>query len=220
MAFSDDVFKPFSDFAGGAPDAPKSVGLDSGSQGLLNRSVAQASQPSGYYSGILNQNVGRAQTALGQSNQAAAQENASMGGGINLSPGQMGAIRNAYNSQASRQIGNMVKQNDYKGQMMRADYMNSIAQTMLHQQAQQVSQYGVLTNAFIQQEGARAAAINSLFQTGDTAMGMQMARQKPIAQSQQQQAGMVGGQEVGQGNVNYMGNYNPTQTMDSSGGLY
>lgn len=184
---------------GSSPTPPSQVALDPGSQQIVNQQIATAGQDPSYYSGILNQNQGQARS-LAQGDQQLQQQSQQLG----MQPGQMQAIRNAYNSQANTGINDLVQQNELKGKMMKADYMNKLSSTLLGQQKQAVSQYQVLTQAYQQQEMARAQTISSLFQTGALAGGM-------MAGSQSANAGGV----IQPGAGTNVGGYSPSAMADT-----
>lgn len=149
---------------------PTAVGLDSGTQNLINSQVANSGQDPSHFSGILNQGVDKAQGNLGgvQNNLNAGTTQANTG----MAPGQFQALRQSYAAQAGQNINRLKSQNDLQGQMMKADYMNQTAKALLGQAQFQSNQYQTLTNAYTQQEAARASAINSMFQTADTVIGL------------------------------------------------
>lgn len=161
------------DLLGSTPDAPGATPLDPGTQGIVNRMTDKAGGDASTFTAGLNQGAG---SNLMENKQQALQSDARQGGGMGAS--DFGAIRNAYAGQANRQINQIQQKNDMQGKMMKADYMNTTAKALLGQQQQAVNQYGVLTNAYIQQEQARAGFISSLFQVGNTAMAASAATQK------------------------------------------
>lgn len=152
----------FLDFS--SPNAPGVVPLSPGAQGILNDQISTSAQPSSYFSNQINQNT---DAGLNQfpSEEKAGQQAASAG-----TPNEtFGAIRGMYAKKAGQQIGNIMKMNDLEATKMKGDYMNQTAKALLNQQALQTNQYGVYTNAYQQQEQARAGMINQLFQLGTTA---------------------------------------------------
>lgn len=166
----------------------RTIALDEGTQNLSNQMAAQANAPTSFYSGMLNQGQDRARTSLGESEDQITQRASRMG----MDPNQMKAIRNVYNQQANTGIQQLSNRNEYQAKLMKADYMNTVSKALLGQQQQMVNQYGLLTNAYMQQEAARAGAINSMFQTADTAIGMQMAQNRgQVPQSSPMIAGEV-----------------------------
>jgi hypothetical protein len=196
---------------GNAPQ-PTTVPLDTGSQNLENQMADQSNQPSNYYSGILNSNLGQVAN-LGQNDQQMNQSAQSMG----MAPGQMEAIRNVYSQQAGQGINRLTQQNELKGQMMKADYMNQMSRAMLGIQQNAVNQYGVLSQAYQQQEYARAGVINSLFQTANFGIGMAGAGSKSGA------GGFAGGASGSEGYIGDQYNYAntlPDNSTPSTGGAY
>lgn len=149
----------------------KNIGLDPGSQELANAQLANAQQSPEEIQAKLNSNqqyVGN----LGQGDQQLEQQSQQ----INIPKGQLEAIRNVYAREAGSGIEQLKNQNLQKAQMMKGDYLNQTAKAMIGQHQQAANQYKVLTDAYTQQEAARAGAINSMFQLGDTAIGMQSAK--------------------------------------------
>ncbi len=208
---------------GGGQPQVTTVPLDPGTSAIEGQQLNQAAQPSSYYTGMLNSNLGQATGGLGQGDQQLSQVSKQTG----MSPGQLGAIRNVYNQHAAEGIGRITQQNQMQGQMMKADYLSKMSQAMLGQQVNAVNQYQVLTNAYQQQEMARAGAINSLFQVADTGIGMQMAQNRKTGAAALTPSNnpYVGGSSVGSANVGGgepYGSVNDTGggTMNSSGEGY
>lgn len=178
---------PFSDSnipiigGGGSVPAPSYVGLDPGTQGLMNQEAIQAGQSSSYYSGLLNQGVAAQTGQLGGTSAQDQRASAEMGGSA-MPGGQIQAIRGVYGRQAQQGLNQLKTQNDYQGQMMKADYMSTVGKALLGQQQNMANYYQSLTNAYVQQETSRAQTINSLFQVGDQVIGMN-AKMKPAAQA-------------------------------------
>lgn len=189
-----------------APE-PTVVGLDPGTKGLMADQAQKASQGPEYYSGILNQNTEKA-GQLGQNPEQVQQSASALG----MDPNQFQAIRRVYNNQAQQGIQQLKGHNEVQGQLMKADYMNKISKAMLGQQAQQVQQYQFLTNAYMQQEQARAQTINSLFQVGNQVIGMN-AKMKLPPQSQALQA------DPGQAYAGGFGDRNPYSNNGEYGGI-
>lgn len=149
----------------------KTVPLDASTQEALGRGMENASQSPEDIQAKLNQNLDQTGN-LSQGDQQISQEAQRM----NIPPGQLEAIRNVYNREANSGIEQIKNQNLQKAQMMKGDYLNTMAKTMMAQHQQAANQYSVLTQAYQQQEAARAGAINSIFQVGDTAIGAQSAK--------------------------------------------
>jgi hypothetical protein len=164
--------------SGPSPTPPSQVPLDSASQGILNNMTAQSGQNPSVFAASINQGTG---SSLQRNDQQQAQAEAAQGGGMNAT--DFGAIRNVYNQQAGQQIAQTLNQNNVQAQMMKADYMNATAKAMLGQQQAAVNQYQVLTNAYNQQEQARAGLVSSLFQVANTGMAMNAAKPSAPGQS-------------------------------------
>lgn len=168
MGLLDDIL---GGLAGEAPAAPDQVQLDPGTASLLNNQVAKAQAPASEYQGMLQRNTEGAQRVLGQSQQRAGQTAA----GLAIPPGQLEAGRRLYSSYANKEINRLTEQNEMKGKLMKADYMNSVAKSLMAQRQAEVNYYQTLTDAYKQQEASRAQMIASIFQTGSTVAGMYAA---------------------------------------------
>ena len=155
-------------FQTSTPD-PNKVGLDPGTQNLLNKQVETANKGPEYFSGLINQGVSDKRLAQPSGDQSEA--------GTGMSQGQLGALRQSYAGQAQQGINRIMDQNKLQGSLMKADYMSKVSQALLHQQMQYANQYQVLTQAYNQSEAARAGAINSLFQLANVGIGQYAANQ-------------------------------------------
>jgi hypothetical protein len=188
----DFMSSPSLPFMAQAPD-PKFAKLDPGTALLAKQQTDQALQSPEHFQGLINQNIGSATSALGATPQSTQQEEARMGG----SKTNLDAIRSAYRGQAQKGIQNVYDNNAYQAKLMKADYMNQMARVQMGMQAQQVQNYQTLTQAYIAQEMGRAQTINSIFQTGNTAIGMGMGGRSPGAgggaQAQSADAGIMAG---------------------------
>jgi len=177
---------------GGTPQ-PTTVALDPASQNIENQEATQAGQDSSVFGNEINQNVQAAASGLMNAPQEKNQA-ASLGG--NMPGDTFGAIRNAYSNQAGAQISGLMNQNQMQAQLMKADYMNQVGKAMLGQQVNAANQYQTLTNAYVQQNAARAGAIASLFQTANSAM---IASKLQVSGANGSNA--VGGQDVQNGQL-------------------
>ena len=193
---------------------PTTVPLDSGSQGLLNQDTTLANQSNSAYAGILNNGISEGAHSLSQSDAQMNQE----GQRNSLDPNYLASLRSAYGQQANSAIQRIKSQNDYNGAMMKADFMQKMAGTLLGQQQAQVQNYSFLTNAYNQSEQARAALINSLFQMSNTGMATMAANSSapaPNMTGEGRQTGSQVGSQIGSqvgmpqsaGSVNYGGSY-------------
>lgn len=141
------------------------VQTDPATQGLLNKQIDKASQSASSFADPMNKGVDQGAAALSgiPSNQEALH---------GLPDGTYNALRMAYAGQAQKGIDMLKKQNAYNGEMAKADYMQKTAHTLMQQQQIATNQMQTITQSYIQNEQQRAQAINSLFQLGNTAMGM------------------------------------------------
>jgi len=201
-------------FLGGSTPQPTTVALDPQTQAIESQEAQKAGQPSSEWTGRLNANMDQS-GALGQSDQQTQHLSQQTG----MSPGQIGAIRNVYGMHAREGIQRLKGQNDLQGQMMKADYMSKMSQAMLGQQVTAVNQYQVLTNAYQQQEMARAGLVNSLFQTADVGIGMKAAQNRAAgnaALQSQNNPPVIGSSNVGGGDPYGGADYTPSGTYNMS----
>ncbi len=147
------------------PD-PKTVSLDGGTQGLINRQIEGADKPDEYFSGLLNQGMDS------QQYQVAPELLEQQSQGKMEDPHINKAISRVYQQKAGKALDELKRQNEFQGKMMKNDYMNQTAQVLMRQQQNTLQNYQMLSQAYQAQEQARAQFINSLFQTGNQAMMM------------------------------------------------
>lgn len=171
---------------GEAPD-PTIVGLDQGAQGLINSASERSMRPDEEFAADLNRGAGEAAQSLAQSEQAAIYDNRKLG----MDDGYNSAIRQAYQARAGDSVGKMIRANEYKAKMQKADQMHRMSQSLMAQERVKGQNYAALTEAYNQQEASRAAFIGQLFQLGGTVMSMGAASRK--TQTAQQPSQNVGG---------------------------
>lgn len=161
---------------GGTNDAPTptTVPLDKDTEGMINEGVDRASRPGSEFAGEINQGVSQNAANLGQNEQQAAQSDQRLGGGAVGAD----ALRQVYNAQSGNTIGRMMKANQYRGELAKADYMNQMSHAAMAKQRVAAQNYHMLTEAYNHAEMARAQFVNSLFQIGQTGMGMYAANMK------------------------------------------
>ena len=157
-------------FSGGPVKSPKYVPLDPQSQALLDSMQGQAQAPASEWAQKANKGV---ETA-GQLGQPTAPQDFAKTG-INEPMGA--AIRNAYKGQANQQIGNILKQNEFNAQIAKANYSAQINNALLGQAQTHVANYQLLTDAYNQNEAARAQFVASLTGLAAYGMGTYMAKQ-------------------------------------------
>lgn len=168
-----DLPRPFRQLTGGAPD-PVIVPLDEGTQGLLNRGTDRATRPSEDYAADLNRGVAEAAQQFSQGPQAGAQESKRLG----MDDGFNAALRQAYGSRESDIVNRLVRSNQYRGQLQRSQEMHRMSIAAMAQQRVATQNFAMLTEAYNQQEMARAQFISQLFQTGANAMSMYAAQNR------------------------------------------
>lgn len=174
---------------GGSNDTPDhtTVQLDPETQQLIREGADRADRPSSEFTADINRGAAENAASVGQDQQHANQEDSRMGGN---SPHMAEALRGAYRSQTDNHIGRLLKSNDYRGQMAKADYMNQTAGAAIARQRVATQNYATLTSIYNQQEMARAQFVNSLFQIGQQGMIMgAMARNKPSQKTDMTNAG-------------------------------
>jgi hypothetical protein len=159
------------DIFGKTSSGPGFVSPDQQTQGLMAQGVSLASRPAGDFATQSSQGMeGGLQSQL-QGAPQASQEAARMG----VQPGQQGfntALRNQYNAYAGRQLGGMMATNRVNAEMQKANMMNQYAKAYLGQQRAMTENYANLTQAFNQNEQARAQFISQLFGAADYGIGM------------------------------------------------
>lgn len=175
---------------------PKTVVLDPETIAAQQRMTANANQTPEEIQAKLNQNLEMAGN-LGQGDQQIAQQSASTG----MPTGQLRAIRGLYAKEAGPAMEELKNQNLRQSEKMKADYLNQTAKIMIGQHQQAANQFQVITNAYTQQEAARAAAISSMFQVADTGMGMAAANNRNTSRQTSPNAQSVGGYDPNTSNV-------------------
>jgi len=148
---------------------PTIVPLDGQTQGLLNQSALRTQEPLDAYKQKQNQGIIQAQAALG--GVPSANDSAKSG----LTDAMKGGIRNLYQQKAGPQIAMLAAQNNIQGQMAKANAANKYMQQAFQLQKNVTDNYNMLTNAYNQQEAARAGMVAALTGLGGTALGQQKA---------------------------------------------
>lgn len=148
---------------GKSPDAPEFVELDERTKGLVDRQassaasdelVNQSNQAYDMGSGLAQNPQSNAQSAASGSDQAFTQ-----------------ALHNQYYGKAKRDIDNLKSQGGLQAQADKGQALSNAAKIAIGQQQARMQQYQFLTNAYNQQEQAKASAVNQLFQLGAYGMG-------------------------------------------------
>lgn len=166
------------DFLGKAPDVKK-VDLDPGTQELLNQGTNRATRPDSEFGSEINQNVGQAAASHNLRSEGAQQESNNFG----QTPQFMEALRQSYSARAGENINNLVRSNEHRGRLQKADELRQMSIAALGQQRAATQNYAMLTQAYNQAEMARAQFVSSLFQVGNQAMATNAANRSPRKRS-------------------------------------
>lgn len=158
---------------GGTNDmpTPTTVPLDKDTQQMIDTGVDRASRPGSEFASEINQGVAQNAGALGQSQEQAQQADQRLGGGAAGAE----ALRQVYSANSGNTIGRMMKANQYRGELAKADYMNQMSHAAMAKQRVATQNYHMLSEAYSQAEMARAQFVTSLFQSAQTGMGMYAA---------------------------------------------
>lgn len=195
---------------GRAPDPPPTVPVDPGTQEAIDASGARADRSVGQFEAEANESLGGAQV-LKQTDQNVAQQAESRA----VDPNMLKAIRNQYQSSADQYLDQQKAKNDIQAQIYKGDLLHRQAQMGLSIQGARTQQYKFLADAYSQQEYARAAFVNSLFQTADVGMGMYAGNR-----SAQQNQAMRQNQNVGGYNKNNFGAYDSAHQDNQNSSNY
>jgi hypothetical protein len=150
-----------------APDR-KIIKIDPQTNQLIDEGIQRAGQTPDQIAARHLEGVDQAAGLARQSDQQAAQQQASLG---YSSPGMNQAIRNQYNSQAGQEINRL--KNAY-GQNAEFEKSAQIQQAFAQAQARQnvtLQSYSRLMDAYNATEGARAQMLSSILGAGGSAMG-------------------------------------------------
>lgn len=165
------------DFLGGgdAPKPPDMVQLDPRARELLDQGVARASRSGAEHQD--EENAGIDAYAGGLLGGGGDQEAASSA----QNPYYVQGLRDAYKSQARSGIDAVKNQNQFSAEMRRSDQLKRMQMAAMGQQQAQLQNYQMLTQAYNQNEAARAQFISSIFGVARTGIGMGMASKGPSA---------------------------------------
>lgn len=162
------------------PEAPAPVQVDPQVQGLIDSGVDRSVRSPEEIAAETNQGVAVGAGQLGQSEQQAQNQGLRQGGDA----GYINALRGAYSARSDQNIGRIVEKNQMQAQYKKSDQMAKMSRTALAQQRVQTQNFETLTQAYNQQEMARAQFINQIFQLGGTGMGMAAANRKAVKQDE------------------------------------
>jgi hypothetical protein len=158
---------------------PNYVPLNQQSQGLLNDMVSNATSPTQSWADRANQGVSNA-SQLGIQSAPAESMQANTG----VDPSMHQALRNAYQGQANKQIGDIMNKNSFNSQIAKANYSSSINQALQGQAQTHVNNYQQLTDAYNQSESARAQFVSAISGLANYGMGTYAAKMTPKAINQ------------------------------------
>lgn len=151
------------------PSAPDRtiVPQDQQSNELINAGIARAKRSPQEFGNDINQNVSEFAGNLGSQNTA--QEAAQTG----QDPATLAAMSGVYRGQAQGDIDKLMKTTNQNAQFQKAESLRKMAMAAMGRQQAQTNIYQQLTEAYNQQETARAGLVSSIFQAGRAGMMMQ-----------------------------------------------
>jgi len=161
------------------PGKPQYAQLDPTAQGFLNEATNNAEHKSAAdFAGSRMQNVGSYAGSL-TGGQTAEQAGAATGS----DPYFMKAARDYYGSKTSKKLGQQAQMNDMQKYTDKDNYIKQYMAAAHGQAMAAANSFAQATQAQMNSDRARAGLINSMFQTGQVAMGYAAAA--PSAQSTQ-----------------------------------
>lgn len=154
---------------GQAPD-PKVVALDPETQGLIYQGSENAMRPEGDFQADINQGIERSGT-LGANPSQLMQNAAGLGYDGSNGGGDIynDALRSVYNQKSGLNQENQKWDNKLQAQSQQTKKLRSAAIQAMGQQRAATANFEMLTQAYNQNEMARAQFVSSLFQAGGTA---------------------------------------------------
>ena len=152
---------------------PQGVSLDPNTQALMSAGASMALRPASEFAADANKGVQQSAQSFMPSNEQSSQADARMGTGA----GQMGfeqALKNKYGALAGRDVNKIMQANSLNAEMQKANMMNQYAKAYLGQQQAMTQNYEMLTQAYNQNEAARAQFINQLFGAANYGIGAKL----------------------------------------------
>lgn len=168
------AFDPFSIFKS-QPDPPQRVPLSQQGKDALSRQVELAERPVAEHAASAWENVDKSMGNIAGSPQATSQAARRLG--TNEYFGD--AIRNVYQRQAGTMLNQVRQTNDFQAAIRRSQDLAKAARAVLGQQQAITAQNQFLTEAYNQQEAARARFIDQIFQGGMYGIGIAKATSPP-----------------------------------------
>lgn len=141
------------------PDPPQMIELDDSTKKLINEREARAMRPEGDFAKELNDPIDQAQIAMKE-----------IPGQVDVNSPFHGAMRKVYAQKAQKEIDRLKAYTQPQAQTNKANALNQVSAQQIAQMRARTQNYEFLTQAYNQQEAAKANLINNLFQIGATAM--------------------------------------------------
>lgn len=154
---------------------PGVVPLDADTQHMIDNVSERAADPNYKFAEKLNAGVQEGAKSLGGNAELASQADQREG----ASPHMGEAIRNAYSAQSNDSVSRLMRSNQHRAELMKADQLKRAAQMRIAQQRVAAQNNATLVDAYNQQEMARAGFIQSIFQGAATGMAISAAHSKP-----------------------------------------
>lgn len=157
---------------GSAPDRVI-VPRDEQADALLNAGIERSKRPDEAYGQETNAGVNDMANSLTSSPDV--QQQAAQSG---QNPAMLSAMSNVYRGQAQGDINKIMKTNDQNAQFRKSEALRQMSMAALGRQQAETNVFSQLTEAYNQQEAARAGVISSIFQVGRQGMMMSASKGK------------------------------------------
>jgi hypothetical protein len=145
--------------------APKQIGLDAGTQGLIQSSIAEANRPTSSFASEMNSG------AQGALNRLAPTDAVNDFGKTGTTTGFRDAIRGAYAGQAGQALEHIKTTNDLMAEQRKANALKQASQNVMQQANMNTNYYQTLTDSYNQMEAQRSAFISSISGLANYAAG-------------------------------------------------
>lgn len=191
----------FQSFTTGKGPERQTVDLDPTTQQMINDTVNRASSDPSQFAARANAGVGEAGQQAFQSPEQMAQQSAGMG---EYNQEAMGtAIQNKYRQLAGKDIGHITRTNDINSLMMKGNALHRAAGMALAQQQVRTQNFEALTQAYNDNQMARAQVIKGILGRGGEAYAQLSNNNRggSGAGNSQPQMGAGGGYGGSQGGV-------------------
>lgn len=174
-------------------DAPElqTVDLDPQSKEMIEQGLSRAGRSTDEHAAEMNQGIVKSAQNLGGDQALSGQAMNRLG--ADASYGE--AIRKAYSQQAGKSVSDLVKKNQMKAELRRADKLKQMSGLMLAKQRVATQNNEMLVNSYNQAEMARAQFVSQLFQIGGQATAMHFGNKRDArmekAMTQNNRVGMT-----------------------------